>query len=108
MRSLENYRYLDGCMYRTSNPALNDSVFTIQDLMGDKMTIEGVAEKGLITFFVMMASGISVFGLFVTGNPELAFLLSIVGWVAGFIFFCLLYTSPSPRDRSLSRMPSSA
>ena len=22
--------------------------------------------------------------------------------------FCLLYTSPSPRDRSLSRMPSSA
>ena len=24
------------------------------------------------------------------------------------IFFCLLYTSPSPRDRSLSRMPSSA
>ena len=90
MRSLENYRYLDGCMYRTSNPALNDSVFTIQDLMGDKMTIEGVAEKGLITFFVMMASGISVFGLFVTGNPELAFLLSIVGWVAGFIFFFVM------------------
>ena len=24
------------------------------------------------------------------------------------IVFCLLYTSPSPRDRSLSRMPSSA
>ena len=23
-------------------------------------------------------------------------------------FICLLYTSPSPRDRSLSRMPSSA
>ena len=23
-------------------------------------------------------------------------------------YFCLLYTSPSPRDRSLSRMPSSA
>ena len=26
----------------------------------------------------------------------------------GSISFCLLYTSPSPRDRSLSRMPSSA
>ena len=25
-----------------------------------------------------------------------------------FVFSCLLYTSPSPRDRSLSRMPSSA
>ena len=24
------------------------------------------------------------------------------------IYICLLYTSPSPRDRSLSRMPSSA
>ena len=24
------------------------------------------------------------------------------------VFVCLLYTSPSPRDRSLSRMPSSA
>ena len=24
------------------------------------------------------------------------------------LFDCLLYTSPSPRDRSLSRMPSSA
>ena len=26
----------------------------------------------------------------------------------GASFICLLYTSPSPRDRSLSRMPSSA
>jgi uncharacterized YccA/Bax inhibitor family protein len=93
MRSLENYRYLDGGMYRTSNPALSDSVFTIQDLIDDKMTIEGVAEKGLITFLVMMISGISVFGLFVTGNAELAFLLSVVGWVTGFIFFfVMLYT----------------
>ena len=26
----------------------------------------------------------------------------------GQIYFCLLYTSPSPRDKSSSRMPSSA
>ena len=26
----------------------------------------------------------------------------------GMLYICLLYTSPSPRDRSLSRMPSSA
>ena len=26
----------------------------------------------------------------------------------GYTYTCLLYTSPSPRDRSLSRMPSSA
>ena len=26
----------------------------------------------------------------------------------GEVFYCLLYTSPSPRDRTRSRMPSSA
>ena len=31
-----------------------------------------------------------------------------VGWVARLCRSCLLYTSPSPRDRGISRMPSSA
>ena len=34
--------------------------------------------------------------------------LSQLGNKVGFIGNCLLYTSPSPRDRPLSRMPSSA
>ena len=29
-------------------------------------------------------------------------------WLAALLVFCLLYTSPSPRDRQKSRMPSSA
>ena len=38
---------------------------------------------------------------------------SLPGYISGVydyddIHICLLYTSPSPRDRSLSRMPSSA
>lgn len=86
-------------MYRTSNPALNDSVFTIQDLVQEKMTIEGVAEKGFITFCVMLLSGMSVFGLYITGDPNLvsmAFTLSIVGWVVGLIFFfVMLFTGLS-------------
>ena len=35
----------------------------------------------------------------------------IIGWdpgVEGQLYYCLLYTSPSPRDRTRSRMPSSA
>ena len=32
----------------------------------------------------------------------------IVNWLSGEIQLCLLYTSPSPRDLSTSRMPSSA
>ena len=52
---------------------------------------------------------------------ESDFILSVIGEELGFIIIaiilitfgyllntCLLYTSPSPRDRSLSRMPSSA
>ena len=33
-----------------------------------------------------------------------------VGWLplGGYVKICLLYTSPSPRDRQKSRMPSSA
>ena len=34
--------------------------------------------------------------------------MAIVGALMGKTGICLLYTSPSPRDRSLSRMPSSA
>ena len=29
-------------------------------------------------------------------------------FIPGCIYYCLLYTSPSPRDRTRSRMPSSA
>ena len=34
----------------------------------------------------------------------------LAGYIATFLFYltCLLYTSPSPRDATLSRMPSSA
>ena len=34
--------------------------------------------------------------------------MSFHGGLMGVVIACLLYTSPSPRDRSLSRMPSSA
>ena len=50
--------------------------------------------KPIFNFFVKIPSP----GTFVTGSFIFAMLLGA----------CLLYTSPSPRDRSLSRMPSSA
>ena len=43
----------------------------------------------------------------VTGSPEEGFEATVTQKV-GPVKACLLYTSPSPRDRSLSRMPSSA
>ena len=77
-------------MYRTKNPALNDMVFVFQGMLEDKMTIQGVVEKGVITFGIMLLSGLSVWGLALTGSPEIAFTLSIVGWVFGFIFFFVM------------------
>ena len=32
----------------------------------------------------------------------------ILAWIGGGLMACLLYTSPSPRDKRQSRMPSSA
>ena len=41
-------------------------------------------------------------------NPNLALTLGMSRKDADQINYCLLYTSPSPRDLSTSRMPSSA
>ena len=41
-------------------------------------------------------------------KPTIELLAGIPSVVYGFIGVCLLYTSPSPRDRTRSRMPSSA
>ena len=41
-------------------------------------------------------------------NREYRVLGIFVAVVAALLFLCLLYTSPSPRDLSTSRMPSSA
>ena len=47
----------------------------------------------------------TVNGLVITGLKVHSFLATIA---SSLVYGCLLYTSPSPRDRSLSRMPSSA
>ena len=41
-------------------------------------------------------------------DGEIYWCTADVGWVTGHSYICLLYTSPSPRDRQKSRMPSSA
>ena len=48
----------------------------------------------------------TVFGLGLTGNT--INLISLSGFILVLGIVCLLYTSPSPRDLSTSRMPSSA
>ena len=53
---------------------------------------------------------LSIIGLFLAADPVVKavmlglIIVSIFTWA----IICLLYTSPSPRDRTRSRMPSSA
>ena len=58
----------------------------------------GVTEPGAIAYAVSKAKS------YVPGELEQVTLLLNSGMYKN----CLLYTSPSPRDRSVSRMPSSA
>ena len=53
------------------------------------------------------ATGLSLLEGFQKRNPLYLPLYLVVSLVTG-TFTCLLYTSPSPRDRQKSRMPSSA
>ena len=62
--------------------------------------------RGLETFEQTMADLFEIVALF-TGHRENGDELKLEDWER-IASFCLLYTSPSPRDRTRSRMPSSA
>ena len=69
--------------------------------------------NGIITIFVgigLYLLGYYAFGNILKGVGALVGLIGIGTMIAGYLYpnTCLLYTSPSPRDLSTSRMPSSA
>ena len=76
----------------------------------DASSISAYAEQaksqGIIAFLLDVIPG-SVIGAFASGNI-LQVLLFAVLFGFSLHHICLLYTSPSPRDRTRSRMPSSA
>ena len=69
---------------------------------------------GLSLPMVLLTAMLFFIGVFVSWNIKkavkgyFALYLLLNAGVVGVFLSCLLYTSPSPRDRSLSRMPSSA
>ena len=69
---------------RSGNPTLSDATFSDFEKIDQKtMTLQGTVNK-------------------------VGILLALVVLSAAYTWNCLLYTSPSPRDGLLSRMPSSA
>ena len=63
---------------------------------------KGVDIMSGLTKKIIAIAGASAF----VGSAAIAADLTVVSW--GGAYTCLLYTSPSPRDGLLSRMPSSA
>ena len=94
------YRYLwEGHLV---TEGVSPSAFTIDDPAGDAYQIGARSlanNTGLASPYLPVAHGI--FGL-------AAFVLPSEPWTMQLVMICLLYTSPSPRDATLSRMPSSA
>ena len=80
---------------RAGNASIAEVSVVLQDKMGIQLNID---EKHIVDVSQMVES---FSGKFVSGNAP------ILGKDV-FTQTCLLYTSPSPRDLSTSRMPSSA
>ncbi|MGB0791748.1 MAG: Bax inhibitor-1/YccA family membrane protein, partial [Candidatus Thalassarchaeaceae archaeon] len=93
-------------MYRSGNPALNNSTFE-ESSYPDKpwweagntsventgMTIEGVAEKGAVTFLLFMTSGMTIWGFGLTGQPEIAGAMALGAFILNGIFGMILLLS---------------
>ena len=63
--------------------------------------LEGILQTARLNIINKFFGGVLMSGIFVL-------FYSVLLWFADKSHFCLLYTSPSPRDATLSRMPSSA
>ena len=83
-----------------------ETMMQILPLLGLLGTVVGMIKVfDVMTFFGtgnarLMASGVS--------QATIPTMAGLVAAISGLYIACLLYTSPSPRDATLSRMPSSA
>ena len=71
------------------------------ELIRQQQHIELIASENIVSQAVLEAQGSVLTNKYAEGYPGKRY-------YNGCEHVCLLYTSPSPRDRSLSRMPSSA
>ena len=75
-------------------------------MTGDTSGDIAIDEFVLIDEEFVLREGDQIDGLTIAGSIESAAYTEAGDWAV--IWDCLLYTSPSPRDRQKSRMPSSA
>ena len=87
-------------------------------LKGVNLPIENMSPKDLVEYGIVegkhidlnFEGGIKVSGKIITGKRDLQGKVLLISFSDCNVTYkdCLLYTSPSPRDRTRSRMPSSA
>ena len=79
-------------------------------LLNQNMPFKAMIRAVILIPFIVptVLSAIAFWWIFDPQFSVVSWSLRQVGWIDGNINFCLLYTSPSPRDGLLSRMPSSA
>ena len=74
--------------------------------------IYGLYTGGFAIFIILMAiaeqAGVSAKNIGVMFVAFTVGIYAFIGYLSRTVQVCLLYTSPSPRDRQKSRMPSSA
>ena len=84
--------------------------FNLKNIRGDifgGITAAVVAVPLALAFGnAALGPGGAIYGLY--GAVVVGFLAALFGGTPAQVSGCLLYTSPSPRDRTRSRMPSSA
>ena len=104
-----------GAIYRRlkekgyGNPINGGSIFTPKRKELDLLNLSAVEEWFKINNpTVVIIAAAKVGGIWANSTNPTEFLLENLKIQTNIIETCLLYTSPSPRDRTRSRMPSSA
>ena len=95
--SVENGAPWDGVLVDEWVSINNDT--TMMSAVADALNNHGYTQEGAENNYISSINGLAAFD----GGTMSGWMGTLNDW-----FTCLLYTSPSPRDRSLSRMPSSA
>ena len=91
------------CVHNSARSQMAEAF--LKDLAGDKFEVESAGiEPGVLNPLVV--ESMKEVGIDISGNKTKS---ALDFFKEGRRFnYCLLYTSPSPRDRTRSRMPSSA
>ena len=110
------YSLLQGYEEAPSNVSLDDGVYYNKYMYGNKIRMAAPLSDGLVEYgdgtnatVEQMSKDVTTF-LMWSAEPHLEarHQMGFKAIVYLIILTCLLYTSPSPRDRQKSRMPSSA